>query len=188
VRPLRRIKTISHIDGDLRGIKTSLRKGLERTYRRRVAPREVVSPELARHLVDLSRELNRQVGVLIARDGTIRNVIVGDATTLHLPDIGRLRGGGADAGRLLLDELGLPHDRLAGALSSGMLQRLRWAGALLHRPPILLLDEPLQNLDRQGRHDVLGLLERHLESGLAVVANPDRLDIGHVARHLDLDG
>ena len=84
---------ISHIDGDLRGIKTSLRKGLERTYRRRVAPSEVVSAELARHLVDLSRELNRQVGVLIGRDGSIRNVIVGDATTLHLPDIGRLRGG-----------------------------------------------------------------------------------------------
>jgi len=31
--------------------------------------------------------------VLIGRDGTIRNVFVGDATELHLPDVGRLRGG-----------------------------------------------------------------------------------------------
>jgi len=33
------------------------------------------------------------VGVLLSRDGIIRNVILGDATRLELPDIGRLRGG-----------------------------------------------------------------------------------------------
>src|SRR4029450_3504678 len=68
-------------------------RALERTYRRRVDPRQVVSPELARHLTETSRRLNRQVGVLLGRDGTIRNVIVGDAHSLTLPDIGRLRGG-----------------------------------------------------------------------------------------------
>ena len=69
-----------------------------------------------------------------------------------------------------------------------MKQRLRWAGAMLHSPRILLLDEPLQNLDKPGRRDVLRLLARHLEYGLAIVANPDPLELGHVARHLDLDG
>ena len=53
----------------------------------------MVSPELARHLTETSRRLNRQVGVLLGRDGTVRNVIVGDAHSLTLPDIGRLRGG-----------------------------------------------------------------------------------------------
>ncbi len=53
----------------------------------------MVSPELARHLAAVSRELNRQVGVLIARDGSVRHVVVGDAHRLTLPDIGRLRGG-----------------------------------------------------------------------------------------------
>jgi GTP-binding protein HflX len=38
-------------------------------------------------------ELGRQVGVLLSRDGFVRNVILGDATHLELPDIGRLRGG-----------------------------------------------------------------------------------------------
>ncbi len=52
-----------------------------------------MSPELAKHLAGISRELGRQVGVLIGREGVIRNVVVGDATQLHLPDIGRLRGG-----------------------------------------------------------------------------------------------
>ena len=84
---------ITQIHGDTRGIKASEIRALERTYRRRVDPRLVVSPELARHLTEISRGLNRQVGVLLGRDGIIRNVIVGDAHSLTLPDVGRLRGG-----------------------------------------------------------------------------------------------
>ena len=53
----------------------------------------MVSPELARHLTEISRQLGRQVGVMLDRDGTVRNVILGDANTLELPDVGRLRGG-----------------------------------------------------------------------------------------------
>ncbi len=83
------------IDGNTLGIKQSQRSALERTFRRRVLPRQVVSPELAKHLCSVSRDLNRQVGVLVSRDGIIRNVILGDATRLELPDIGRLRGGTA---------------------------------------------------------------------------------------------
>jgi len=52
-----------------------------------------VSPELARHLTEVSRRLGRQVGVLLGRDGVIRNVIVGDAHSLTVPEVGRLRGG-----------------------------------------------------------------------------------------------
>src|SRR4051794_41440639 len=43
-------------------------------------------------MTEISRRLNRQVGVLLGRDGNVRNVIVGDAHSLTLPDIGRLRG------------------------------------------------------------------------------------------------
>ena len=54
---------------------------------------EVVTLELARHLTAVSRELGRQVGVLLSRDGAVRQVVVGDASQLTLPDVGRLRGG-----------------------------------------------------------------------------------------------
>ena len=53
----------------------------------------MVSPELARHLTEVSRKLGRQVGVLLDRAGTVRNVILGNANSLELPDVGRLRGG-----------------------------------------------------------------------------------------------
>ena len=58
-----------------------------------MGPHQVISPELARHLTSISAELGRQVGVLIERGGNVRNVIVGDASALQLPEIGRLRGG-----------------------------------------------------------------------------------------------
>jgi len=58
-----------------------------------VAPDEVVSLELARHLASVSAELGRQVGVLLTREGEIRNVVVGDAHQIEIPDVGRLRGG-----------------------------------------------------------------------------------------------
>ena len=86
--------TISNkIEGNTHGIKTSQRRALERTYRRRVPPRDVVTPELARHLAGISSDLGRQVGVLLSRKGEVESVIVGDAQQLMLPDIGRLRGG-----------------------------------------------------------------------------------------------
>lgn len=87
----------------------------------------------------------------------------------------------------MLDELGLPEDRLAGALSSGMRQRLRWGWALLDEPKLLLLDEPFQNLDQPGVQQGTELLSRHLErGGLAVVANPGPLEVPHVAGRIDL--
>lgn len=69
----------------------------------------MVSPELAKHLATVSRELGRQVGVLLSRDGNVIHVILGDATHLDLPDIGRLRGG---AGRFR--GLRLVHTHLQG--------------------------------------------------------------------------
>jgi len=93
---------VSTIFGDVRGLKAAQRGALERTYRRRVSPDQVVSTELARHLCSLSREIGRQIGVLLTRGGTVSKVIVGDTRQLEIPDIGRLRGGPGRFRRLRL--------------------------------------------------------------------------------------
>ena len=95
--------------GNTLGLKPSHLETLRRTYRRRVDAEAIVSPELARHLTELSRETNRQVGVFLDRKGDVEAVIVGDARKLDLPDVGRAR-----AGESRLRGLRLVHTHLHG--------------------------------------------------------------------------
>ena len=90
--------------GNLAGLKASQTRRLLATFRRRVQQRELVSAELGRHLTEISREIGRQVGVMLNRRGEVEHVIVGDARQLELPDIGRAR-----AGQLRLRGLRLVH-------------------------------------------------------------------------------
>ncbi len=83
------------VTGNLSGLAASELKALQRVYRRRVGPTEVVSPELAAYLGEVSAALHRQVGVFIDRRGAVTHVMVGDASKIVLPDVGRLRGAGA---------------------------------------------------------------------------------------------
>lgn len=105
----------------------------------------------------------------------------------NLAFFARLRRAELARGLEVLERLGLPTDRRAANLSSGMRQRLRWGWALMHRPRLLLLDEPFQNLDAAGERVTRELLGAHLGGGgLAVVANPSSLEIDCVVGHLDL--
>lgn len=85
------------IHGDTSGLSPSETKALQRIYSRRVPLDRLTTPELTRALVGVSHATGRQVGVLVDRRGTVDHVIVGDASKLMLPDVGRLRAG---AGRL----------------------------------------------------------------------------------------
>ena len=98
---------MKEIYGNTLGLKASEQSRLRNTYRRRVSPNEIISAELARHLTELSREINRQVGVLLNRKGEIEYVVVGNAHKLELPDIGRAR-----AGQVRLRGLRLVHTHL----------------------------------------------------------------------------
>ncbi|MGO8763043.1 MAG: GTPase HflX [Desulfobaccales bacterium] len=65
---------------------------MERLYRRKVPPAQMVTPELARQLAEISAEVRRQIGVLVDRQGAVAYVIVGDAKGLLIPTLPRERG------------------------------------------------------------------------------------------------
>jgi GTP-binding protein HflX len=79
-------------------------------YRRRVPPAELLTPELARQLTEISQDLHRQVGVLMDRQGFVTHVLVGDAKGLLIPPLPRERGA-----RGRLKGLRLIHTHLDGA-------------------------------------------------------------------------
>ncbi len=78
--------SIPALYGNLSGLKASYLHSLQRVYRRRVH-NEVITPELARYLTELSSEIGRQIGVLIDRVGTITHVIIGDAKGIIIPPL-----------------------------------------------------------------------------------------------------
>ena len=82
-----------NVFGNLSGLKPVQKKFLERLSHRRIKAESIVTPELARHLAQLSFETGRQVGVFIERTGAIHMVAVGDASKILLPDFGRMRAG-----------------------------------------------------------------------------------------------
>ena len=65
---------------------------MERLYRRKVPPAQLLTPDLARQLAEISAEVHRQIGVLVDRQGAVAYVIVGDAKGLLIPTLPRERG------------------------------------------------------------------------------------------------
>jgi heme exporter protein A len=74
------------------------------------------------------------------------------------------------------------------ALSSGMKQRLRLAFAVLHRPPLLLLDEPGSHLDDEGRAVVERIVDEQARAGLVVIATNEPREWGLAAERIELRG
>ncbi|MBE0500660.1 MAG: GTPase HflX, partial [Desulfuromonadales bacterium] len=68
-------------------MKASQLRALERVYQRQIPASELITTELARFLSELSRELRRQVAVIIDRNGRIVRVIVGDDKSIYIPDL-----------------------------------------------------------------------------------------------------
>lgn len=60
-------------------------------------------------------------------------------------------------------------ENLIGTYSSGMLQKTLIAAALISRPAVMLLDEPLRALDEETRHAVIELLKQYKQEGGIVV-------------------
>ena len=92
--------------------------------------------------------------------------------------------------RHALERVGLAaraEDRVA-ALSSGMKQRLRLAFALLHQPPLLLLDEPGSHLDDEGRERLEDVVREQARSGLVIVATNDEREWRLAAERIELRG
>lgn len=82
------------------------------------------------------------------------------------------------------------HERkndLVRTFSSGMKQRLKYTFALVHRPPILYLDEPTVNLDQEGTALVHQIIEEQKHHGILIIATNEKSEVSFCDNVLDLD-
>ena len=132
-------------------------------YRRRLA---LVSPYLALYGSLTAREnlefLSKVNGDIISRD-QIEKI---------LSQVG-LDGRGED---------------FVSAYSSGMLQRLKYAAALLKNPEILLIDEPTSNLDDAGKKIVFELIESRRKNAIIIIATNEKEEYGFAEQLCQLGG
>jgi ABC-2 type transport system ATP-binding protein len=80
--------------------------------------------------------------------------------------------------RQLLEAAGMSQfrNRLAGKLSGGMKQKLGLVCALIHRPRVILLDEPTNGVDPVSRRDFWRILYSLLDEGIAILMSTAYLD------------
>lgn len=120
-----------------------------------------------------------QFGDLVPELSLIENVM------LPLQLLGQKAAPARDRALALLTELGIPElaDSRAGEVSGGQAQRAAVARAMVHRPAIVLADEPTGSLDSFNAEEVMDALialTRTAGTALVVVTHDNR-----VASHLD---
>lgn len=131
-----------------------------------------------------------RIGYLPASSGTYPDLSVAE----NLDFAARAYGVPAGVARTRTSEylertgLAAASDRLAGNLSGGMRQKLGVIRAMLHRPDLLVLDEPTTGVDPVSRADLWWLVARAAAEGAAVVLSTTYLDEAErTARVLLLD-
>jgi len=88
----------------------------------------------------------------------------------------------------MMERTGLSENanKLCRNYSSGMKQRLKIAQALLHNPPLLLLDEPGCNLDSKGMKIVENIISAQRQRGMTVIASNEKREVDYGDRVINL--
>lgn len=120
----------------------------------------------------------RRIGYLSSTSGTYPDLTVRENLDFAATTYGLSATETRDRAAIFLDRTGLTdaHDRLAGNLSGGMRQKLGVVRAMLHRPELLVLDEPTTGIDPVSRSDLWWLIARAAAEGAGVVLATAYLD------------
>ncbi|SIT68627.1 cell division transport system ATP-binding protein [Ectothiorhodosinus mongolicus] len=121
----------------------------------------------------------RQIGIIFQDHHLLRDRTVFDNVALPLLIQGYSRQEIGRRVRAALDRVGLLHKEQAApiTLSTGEQQRVGIARAVVHKPAILLADEPTGNLDPELSRDIMSLFLQFNELGTTVLVASHDLDL-----------
>src|SRR3954452_10456905 len=127
---------------------------------------------------DAPDEVKSRVGLVSANDGvyhwlTVREMLLFFADLYGLSSAQARENLKQLAGLFDLSSL---LDRRCSLLSTGQRQRVVLARALIHAPPVMLLDEPTRGLDVLGSQVVIDYVRQLRDEGRTVIVSTHRLD------------
>lgn len=129
--------------------------------------------------MDLRRErlkIKREVGYMTQRFSFYEDLTI-EENLMFVARLYKLRPA-RQAVRATLENLGLWSRRaqLAGALSGGWKQRLALAACIMHKPKLLLLDEPTAGVDPKARREFWDEIHRLAADGMTVLVSTHYMD------------
>lgn len=119
-----------------------------------------------------------RISYMAQRFGLYEDLTVNENIRFYADVFGVTRMEREERAGQLLDAAGMRQfrSRLAGQLSGGMKQKLGLVCALIHRPHVILLDEPTTGVDPVSRRDFWRILYSLLGEGIAILMSTAYLD------------
>jgi ABC-type multidrug transport system ATPase subunit len=127
-------------------------------------------------VVDDYREIRKRVGYMPGRFSLYQDLTVQENLRFFASVFGTTVEANYEMIEAIYDQIAPFKHRRAGDLSGGMKQKLALSCALVHRPSVLILDEPTTGVDAVSRIEFWDMLDRVAGSGIPVLVSTPYMD------------
>lgn len=122
------------------------------------------------------REVRKIIGYMPGRFSLYMDLSVEENLAFYARVFGTRVDENYDLIRDVYEQIAPFKKRLAGRLSGGMKQKLALSCALIHRPEILILDEPTTGVDAVSRREFWEMLKNIQKQGITIVVSTPYMD------------
>jgi len=122
------------------------------------------------------REVRKIIGYMPGRFSLYMDLSVEENLAFYARVFGTTVDEHYDLIREVYEQIAPFKKRLAGKLSGGMKQKLALSCALIHRPEILILDEPTTGVDAVSRMEFWSMLQKIKAQGITIVVSTPYMD------------
>jgi ABC-type multidrug transport system ATPase subunit len=122
------------------------------------------------------REIRQMIGYMPGRFSLYMDLTVEENLDFYARVFGSSVQDNYDLVREVYEQIAPFRKRRAGKLSGGMKQKLALSCALIHRPRVLILDEPTTGVDAVSRQEFWDMLKKIQSEGITIVVSTPYMD------------
>lgn len=132
------------------------------------------------------REIRNRVGYMPGKFSLYQDLTVRENLEFFATVFGTTIEANLDIIKEIYDQIKPFSNRRAGKLSGGMKQKLALCCALIHKPEVLLLDEPTTGVDVVSRKEFWGMLKRLKALGITIIVSTPYMDEAKLCERIAL--